>query len=169
MPQDLLKQDVNVGNIAFSWSFNEYEKYNRGKRWYWTMGLLSVALIAFAVYTANYLFALIIVLFGIIIFLQEMNEPMELDFGLTDTGIVLGTKYYAFSELEKYWIVYNPPMVKVLYFEPKSAIKHRLHIPLIDETDPVVLRDYLNQYLIEDLDKEDEPLSDRLGRMLKIQ
>ncbi len=168
MPQDLLKQDVNFGNIVYSWSFKEYEKFSRGKRWYWIMALLAAALIAYAVFTANYLFALIIVLFGIIIFLQEINEPVELDFGITDTGIVVGTKYYPFNELEKYWIVYNPPLVKVLYFEPKTAIKHRLHIPLLD-SDPVVLRDFLNQYLIEDLDKEEEPLSDRLGRLLKIQ
>ncbi|MCX6781540.1 MAG: hypothetical protein NTW66_00220 [Candidatus Magasanikbacteria bacterium] len=168
MPQDLLKQDVNFGNVVYSWSFREYEKFNRGKRWYWITGLLAALLIAYAVYTANYLFALIIVLFGIIIFLQDMNEPAELDFALTDTGIVVGTKYYPFSELEKYWIVYNPPMVKVLYFEPKSTLKHRLHIPLLD-TDPLTLRDYLNQFLIEDLEKEDEPLSDRLGRMFKIQ
>lgn len=168
MPQDLLKQDVNFGNVAYSWSFKEYDKFDRGQRWYWIMGLLAAALIAYAIYSANYLFALIIVLFGIIIFLQEINEPAELDFGITDTGIVVGTKYYPFNELEKYWIVYSPPLVKVLYFEPKSAIKHRLHIPLLD-SDPVILRDYLNQYLMEDLDREEEPLSERIGRLLKIQ
>lgn len=168
MPQDLLKQNVNIGNVQFTWSFKEYEKFQRSGRWYWVMGILAAALIAYAVMSGNYLFALIIVLFGIILVLQEMNEPAELDFGITDTGIVVGTKYYSFNELEKYWIIYNPPSVKVLYFEPKATLKHRLHIP-IDEADPIVIRDYLNMYLLEDLEKEDEPLSDRLGRLLKIQ
>jgi len=80
----------------------------------------------------------------------------------------VGTKFYPFSELEKYWIIYNPPEVKTLYFEPKNIIKHRLSVPLLD-ADPLLIRSYLNQYLFEDLDVEEEPLSDRLGRILKMQ
>jgi hypothetical protein len=168
MPQDLLKQNVNLGDIVYSWSVKEYEKFDRGRRWYVLMAIIAIALIAYAVISANYLFALIIVLFGIIILLQEMNEPMEVDFAISETGIVVGTNYFPFSELEKYWIIYNPPEIKTLYFEPKNIIKHRLSIPLLD-ADPLLIRSYLNQYLLEDLETEQEPLSDRLGRLFKMQ
>jgi len=168
MPQDLLKQNVNLGDIVYSWSVKEYEKFDRSRRWYVLMAIIAIALIAYAVISANYLFALIVVLFGIIISLQEMNEPVEVDFAISETGIVVGTKYFPFSELEKYWIIYNPPEVKTLYFEPKNIIKHRLSIPLLD-ADPLLIRSYLNQYLLEDLETEQEPLSDRLGRLLKMQ
>ena len=168
MPQDLLKQNVNLGKIAYSWKFNEYQKFDRSKRWFLIAGIFAAVLITYAAYSANYLFALIIVLTGIIIILQEMNVPTELDFAVCSGGIVVGTKYYSFSELDKYWIVYNPPEVKMIYFEPKSIFKHRLGIPL-DDVDPVELRAHLNQCLFEDLDKEDEPLSDRIGRLVKIQ
>ncbi|MFA5127852.1 MAG: hypothetical protein WC457_02500 [Patescibacteria group bacterium] len=168
MPQDLLKQNVNLGRVVYNWKINEYEKFDRSRRWYIIVGILAAVLIAYAVYSANYLFALIIVLFGIIIFLQEMNEPTELDFAICDTGIVIGSKFYSYSELEKYWIVYNPPGIKTVYFEPKNVFKHRLSAPL-DDIDPVEMRAHLNQYLFEDLDQEDEPLSDRLGRLFKMQ
>jgi len=168
MPQDLIRQNVNFGDVLFNWSFDEYEKYDRSHKWYFVAGGAILLLLIYSTVTANYLFALIIVLFAIIILLQEMRQPSKLDFAITDTGIVVGRRYYPFSELEKFWIIYNPPMVQVLYFEPKSAIKHRLHIPILDE-DPQEIRSFLNQFLEEDLDKEEEPLSDRLGRLFKIQ
>lgn len=168
MPQDLLKQNVNFGDVVYSWTIKEYEKFERGKRWYLISGVLAAGLIAYAIFSANYLFALIIVLFGIILLLQEMGEPTELEFAICETGIVVGTKYYPFSELETYWIIYNPPEITALYFEPKNILKHRMFIPL-DSADPVMIRSYLNQYLTEDLEKEEEPLSDRLGRLFKIQ
>lgn len=168
MAQDITKTNVNTGDIIFYWQIREYEKYFRGKRWYLIMSLIAGLLIVYAVYSANYLFALMIVLFGIILIMQEMNEPGEIDFGICETGIIVGNKYYSFSELEKYWIVYSPPDTKTLYFELKGIIFHRLSINL-EDANPNEIRDFLNQYLFEDLEKEEEPLSDRLGRLLKLQ
>ncbi len=168
MPQDLSKEDVNLGEVIYNWTIKEYEKYERGSRWYLVMGIFAILLIGFAVISANYLFALIIVLFAIILVLQEMNEPVELDFAITETGVVIGNKFFPFFEIEKYWLIYNPPEIKTLYFEPKTILKHRISIPL-DDVDPIELRSYLNQYLVEDIEREEEPISDRLGRILKIQ
>ena len=168
MPQDITKTDVNTGEVIFYWTIKEYEKYARGKRWYLIMSLIAGLLILYSVLTANYLFALIIVLFGIILIMQEMNEPMEMDFAICETGIVVGTKYYPYSELEKYWIIYSPPDVKILYFELKGVVFHRLGVNLGD-INPNEVRAFLNQYLFEDLENEEEPLSDRLGRLFKLQ
>lgn len=168
MPKDLIKENINPGNIVHQWSFKEYEKYVRGRRWYVVMALLAAALIIYAIVSGNYLFALIVILFGIILFLQDMQEPGKMDFAITDLGVVLGTKYYPYSDLDNFWIIYNPPEIKTLYFQTKSAIKHRLNIPLVD-VNPIDVRDYLNQFLSEDLKQEEEPLSDRISRLFKIQ
>ncbi|PIT88425.1 MAG: hypothetical protein COU29_01405 [Candidatus Magasanikbacteria bacterium CG10_big_fil_rev_8_21_14_0_10_36_32] len=168
MPKDLTKENVNPGDIAFQWIFKEYEKYSRGRGWYVVMILLVAALIIYAIVSNNYLFALIVVLFGIILFLQDMQEPAQMDFAITDSGVVLGTKYYPYSDLENFWIIYNPPETKTLYFKLKSVIKHRLTIPLAD-INPVEAREYLKQFLMEDLAQEEEPLSDRISRLFKIQ
>lgn len=168
MPKDLTKENVNPGNIVYQWTFKEYEKYSRGRRWYMVMGLLAAVCIVYAMVSGNYLFALIIILFGIILFLQDTQEPAQMDFTITDSGIVLGAKYYPYADLDNFWLIYNPPEIKTLYFSLKNAIKHRLNIPLAD-VNPVELRDYLSQFLNEDLDQEEEPLSDRISRLFKIQ
>jgi hypothetical protein len=167
MPINLNKAEANTGGVVFDWEVNEYEKHERNKRWYVITAVIGVALLLYSVISGNYLFALIVVLFGIILFLQDMQQPMQVSFTITETGIVVGNTYYPFKEITNYWMIYNPPEVKNIYFSTSSLLKHRLQVPLLDN-DPRPIREYLNQFLVEDLDQEEEPLSDRLGRMFKL-
>ena len=167
MPINLNKEQANVGNVIFAWGVNEFEKHSRSKRWYVIAGLLGAALLLYSVISGNYLFALVVVLFGIILFLQDVQPPMEVGVALTESGVIIGSKFYPFSEFRNYWIIYNPPEVKNIYFSTNNLVKHRLQIPLLDN-DPRPIRDFLNQFIVEDLEQEQEPLSDRLGRLFKI-
>lgn len=167
MPINLNKEQASVGNTVFAWGVNEYEKHTRSKRWYVMAGLLGAALLLYAVISGNYLFALVVVLFGIILFLQDVQAPLKVSVAITETGVVVGSKFYPFSEFKNYWIIYQPPEVKNIYFATNSIVKHRLQIPLRDN-DPRPIRDFLNQFIVEDLEQEQEPLSDRLGRLFKI-
>src|SRR3989344_2304059 len=167
MPVNLNKAEANIGGVVFDWEVNEYEKHDRNKRWYVITAVVGVALLLYSVISGNYLFALVVVLFGIVLFLQDMQQPMQVSFAVTETGIVVGSTYYPFKEITNYWIIYNPPEVKNIYFTTDSILKHRLQVPLLDN-DPRPIRDYLNEFLVEDLDQEEEPLSDRLGRMFKL-
>jgi hypothetical protein len=147
----------------------EYEKYERGRTWYIAMGLVGLLLLTYALISGNNSFALIIILFGIVMYLHELHEPMDINFAITDTGIVLGKKYYRYSELENFWIVYGAEKnsTRNLYFTYNGYLKHRLQVSLLDY-DPRPIRDYLTQYVVEDLEQEEEPLSDRVARLLKI-
>lgn len=167
MPINLNKAEANTGGVVFDWEVNEYEKHDRNKRWYVITAIVGIALLLYSVISGNYLFALIVVLFGIVLFLQDMQQPMQVSFAVTETGIVVGSTYYPFKEITNYWIIYSPPEVKNIYFTTNSVLRHRLQVPLLDN-DPRPIRDFLNQFLIEDLDQEEEPLSDRLGRMFKL-
>ncbi|MFA5175039.1 MAG: hypothetical protein WC430_01280 [Patescibacteria group bacterium] len=167
MPQDFLNGNVNVGEAVYQWEVKEYEKYQRGRRWYAIMGFVGISILAYALITSNYLFALIVALFGIILFLFDMQEPAKVQFAITTTGIILGEKFYRWSEFDSFWIVYAPPEVKNLYFKTNGVFRHRLQVPLLD-SDPRPVRDYIGRFLNEDLEQEEEPLSDRLARVFKI-
>ncbi len=167
MPKDITRVDVPLGEIVFNWEVKEYEKYVRDRRWYIVMGGIGVLLVAYALFTANYLFALIIILFAIVMYLHDMQDPIDIPFAITTTGIVLGVKHYRYSELTNFWLIYNPNEVKNLYFTLNNTIKHRLQVPLLDN-DPLAIREYLLRYIPEDLDQEEEPLSDKWARILKI-
>ena len=167
MPKNLNNEQINVGDVVFEWDLKEYENHDRNRRWYMVMGSLFVLLILYAVLTANNMFALIIILFAIILFLQNMKEAPQVGFFITETGIVIGAKYYPFSELEDFWMIYEPPLVKNLYFSTGNMINHRISIPLLDN-DPRPIRDFLITYLEENLEEEEEPMTERFARILKL-
>ena len=64
-------------------------------------------------------------------------------------------------------MIYNPPEVKNLYFRLKNIVRFRVKIPLLDY-DPRPIREYISQFLTEEVEHEEEPLSDRLARVFKI-
>ena len=168
MPKDLTKQEANTGRIVFEWGVREYEQYERSRQWYLVAATLGIGLIVYGLFSANYLFALVIILFGIVLYLHEMQEPIEVYFAITETGIVLGKKYYKYGELEGFWMIYNPPEIKNLYFRLKNVVKFRVKIPLSDLYDPNDIKGYLRLFLAEETEHDEEPLSDRLARLLKI-
>ena len=167
MPVDLTKTQVNTGKTVYQWLVKEYEKYWRSPRWYAVMAIIGVAMIIYSVVSANYLFTLIVVLVGIVTFLHDSQEPRDVPFAIMERGILLGKKFYLFSELKNFWILYDPPYLKQLYFELDNMLKHRLYVPLMDY-DPRPIREYLAKYLEEDLEQDEEPMIDRLTRMIKI-
>jgi hypothetical protein len=167
MPKDLTRESVNTGEVVYEWVIKEYEEYDRSTRWYISMFVLGAALIGYALYTANYLFALILVLFGIVLYLHEMQSPLDVYFAITQTGIIIGKRFYRFSELTNFWVIYNPPVSKNLYFRLGGTIRNRLRIPLLNY-DPRPIREVLLQFIEEDAEQEDEPISDRLARVFKI-
>ena len=157
-----------VGDTHIEWSVPEYEQYSRGPYWYIIMGSISLILVIYAVFTGNFLFALILILAGIIMFLQSHQMPRQISFKITETGLVLGRKFYSYNEFENFYLFYNPPEVKTLFIQPVSVMQPALRIPLLDQN-PLEVKFALRQYIAEDAGKSEEPTSDTLSRRFKIQ
>lgn len=166
MPQPITN-DLPVGNILHEWEVSEYERHERGTRWYVIMTIIGLFLVGYAIFTNNFLFALVIVLFAVIIFLQNHQDPHVVEFKITDVGVILSNRFYAYSELSDFYIIYNPPEVKMLFLEPDSTLRPRIRVPLLN-IDPNEIRFTLRQYLPENLEKEEEPLSDKVAREWKL-
>lgn len=168
MPKDLSRENVPLGTIAHQWIINEYRQYEHSRAWLFSMAVIGIALLAYALYTGNNSFAVIIVLFAVILYLHQQQRPLEMNIAITENGVVVGRKLYRYSELDSFWIVYEPGEVKNLYFMVNGLVKNRLSLPLGD-MDPRPIRRYLSQFVIENTAEEDEPLSDKLTRVFKIQ
>lgn len=151
----------------FVWEVPSFERRERGRGWYVTMILVATFFVAYAVYTANFLFAFLILLMGILLLLTSRQEPVSMLVQIGDNGLVVNGKLYLYQDLDTFSIIYQPPVVKVLYLETRNILTPRLRIAL-DEQDPVEIRQHLKQYLREDLDLRGEYVSDIVGRLLKI-
>lgn len=167
MPK-VLTEDLLIGEPIHEWMVKEYSRVNRGPWWYITMITLGIIFVVYALWTDNFLFALIVILFGIILYLQSNQESPEVVFAITDLGVVVGHKFYTFREFNSFYIIYQPPEVKTLFLQTKSAFRPIVRVPL-EDMNPVEVRSTLLQYLEEDVEKQEEPLGDLVSRRWKIQ
>src|SRR3989344_1334349 len=154
------------GKVFFQWSFLEFPHYERNRQWYAWLAVVVGLLILYSIFSANFLFALISIITALIILLFHQSKN-EVNFKITEDGILVNAKFYDYKELENFYIIYEPPQVKTLYFEPKSFFNPRIPVDLQNQN-PVKIRETLKKYLAEDIERENEPLSDQTSRMLKL-
>ena len=158
---------MEQGKSVVSWQIDEYPRHERSVLWYVGATTIGLALLIYALVTLNFLFAFVIMMFGIIMLITATRTPGKITVAIKEDGIAVGRRFMPWKDLEKFWIIYEPPTVKSLYLDFKMMWRPHLAIPL-GSNNPVAVRAALLKYLEEDLAKEDEPLSDYVGRLLKI-
>ncbi|MFA5030579.1 MAG: hypothetical protein WC495_03260 [Patescibacteria group bacterium] len=155
------------GKRHASWVFPEFEDHNRGRRWYIIASIILVGIIIYGIASANYLFAVFFALAAFVYAIRIPRKPRLISLAITEDGLEVHETFYAYKDLEKFWIVYEPPEVKTLYITFTSKIRPLLTIPL-ESQNPLVIREILLRYLKEDLERDEELLSDVLQRKLKL-
>jgi hypothetical protein len=150
-----------------SWEVYDRPKYERGRMWHIGMAVFGLGLLIYAIASANFLFALIIVMFSLVTYLSSMSEPKRIKFAVTDSGIALGEAFYLYKDVSRYWFIYEPPQVRTLYLEFKNTLRPRVTVDLGD-MNPNQVRQVLGNFVREDFNEDEEPFSDFLGRVLKI-
>ena len=166
MANENKNQAPDRGQVLFSWSFSEFPRYERNQSWYVWLAVAVIFLLIYSFFAANFLFGLITLITALIILLFHQTNG-KVEFRITEDGILVNQRFYEYKTLKNFYIIYEPPEVKTLYFEPKSIFSPRVPIDLGSQ-DPVKIREILKQYLAEDLERENEPLSDQTSRLLKL-
>ena len=151
-----------------SWEISEYDRPERSWKWYLIASIVGLLLVIYSLFTANFLFALIIIMAAIIIVLHGRQEPKMVKFMADTEGISIGSKFYDYDEFKHVSVIYKVrDNTKNLYLTFSNALKNRLSIPLMDQ-DPLLVRNFLVSYIEEDLDRTDEPLSESLSKLLRL-
>ncbi len=162
------KQTINFGRELEKWKVPEYEKHDRSRRWYITAIIVFLLFLLYAFVTADFLFAVILIVSGLIMVLHDGKDPEMVNFIITTEGVIIGRKFYDYDEIKNFSIVYKPSFgVKKLYFEFKNALTPRLTVPLLD-MNPLPIRENLLKYIPEDLERTNEPLSEALAKLFKL-
>jgi hypothetical protein len=162
-----VQEAVILDQDQFVWETVSYKKYDRSKSWYFAMAMAAILFVAYAVITANFLFAFIVILTVILLLLLGSREPRPILVQVGMDGLVWDGSLHLYEDIDDFAIVYNPPVAKTLYVNFRSAARPRLAIQL-EDVDPVDLRAFLGQFVREDGDLRGEPISDIVGRLLKL-
>lgn len=155
------------GRILLEWEYFDRPLYDRGRTWYMVMLAGGSVLLLYALISANFLFALIIVMFALVIYVSTIFEPTKHTLKLTEDGLDLGSAFVPYRDVEKFWFYYEPPTAKNLYLEFRNTFRPRLRVEL-GEQNPNRVREALAKFVQEDLEQVDEPLSDQISRIFKL-
>ncbi len=167
MPEEKITSD-DRGKELHAWDFPEFIKYTFTKRWLMIMAVLGVAVLTYAILNKIYLLIIIEILLLVIYLTRARRNPATINIKIMEDGVTLSNnKFYPWSDLKNFWIIYEPPEVKNLYLEFKTGIRPTLTIPL-ETQNPLSIRKTLLEYLPEDMEKENEPFSDGLSRTMKL-
>jgi hypothetical protein len=154
-----------LSGALLHWQAPEYEKYEKGRKWYLYVALILLAIIGYAVYTDSPIMAITFILIGVVGYIFLNRNPQVINFAITHDGIIAGREMYDFDSIKSFWIFYEPHDIKVISLHTKSMLLPYVHIPIHDE-DPVEIRSVLLEYIPEA--KQDPSLVDTLERLIGI-
>ncbi len=160
-------QLAGPGRAVIAWEIDEYPRQMRSRNWYVIAGVIGAGLIIYAIATANFLFAVIILMAGVITLISDFKEPDRITVALTTTGFVIGETYYDFRAIRDFSIAYDPPDVKLLYLTFRQFWQPMVAIPL-EDIDPNSVRGELLPFCLENLDRTSETLTEVLRRVYKL-
>jgi|SRR6056297_91083 len=168
---DSAKQGEQLSNIPeekeiLKWSFPEAVDYDRSRNWYViAIGILAL-MIVYSLFIANFLFAIFLILFSVVMMLQVRRTSQSVEFKVLDKGILIGEKFYNWSDIKSFRII-NEPKPKRVYFDLRNSVLPDISIPL-KVHDSIEVARILKQYLDEDKETKGENIIDILSRWLKI-
>jgi len=150
--------------IHLEWITPEFEHQEKNKSWFLISGLIAAGLFLWAIFTKNFLFALLIVLGYFSLSVHAVKKPKEIKVMITPRGVKIDRVLYEYDSLKSFWIFYDPPRTRELSLKSRKRIMPYIKIPL-GEMNPVKVRQTLIKYIPER--KQDESLIDNLAKNLK--
>lgn len=163
----MAEQNQIKGEILMEWTFPEFVRHERSRGWYIAYIVFTLAMFALALRIENYTFFAVLFLASLILLIRLRRTPPDIHFAIREEGVEVGSGFYPWREFKDFWIIYRPPEVKKVYLHFTSSIRPDLDVAL-ESQNPLVVRQFLNEHLIENKAKEEEPLSDQLTRFFKI-
>ncbi|MEK7550133.1 MAG: hypothetical protein AAB519_04110 [Patescibacteria group bacterium] len=139
---------ASYGKLLLGWESPEHEPFELGPRSRRYGTAILIVIIAYALFTNSPLMAITFILIGIIIYLFQHHEPRTLFYGITTRGVVSGDHFYAFDDIESYYIFSEPPFEDILSLHIRGAFLTHAHVPLLDVTHEQINR-ALYEYIPE--------------------
>ncbi|MFZ2681559.1 MAG: hypothetical protein WAZ14_00445 [Patescibacteria group bacterium] len=158
---------IDVGRVLLAWEAWEFEPTERSTRWYVIAATLGLGMLVYALLSANFVFALIIVMFAVIMLMRDLRKPARVQVAITTDGVVFKNEFFPFADIKDFSIIYEPPAIKNLYLGFNGKLTPMMSIPL-EDADPIQVREELLPFIFENLDRDAESLTDTLSRVYKL-
>lgn len=164
---EIAEEAIDAGAPMMSWESWEFPPVQRSTRWYILASVLGLFLMLYAVFTANFIFGVIVLMFAVITLLRDLKRPERILVHITSKGLVFGDEFYPFDTIRDFSLTYDPPTLNSLYVSFHGRFSPMLSIGL-EELNPNEVRSTLLPFVFENLEREGESLTDVLRRVYKL-
>lgn len=148
-----------------TWEAPEFEYHEKGVGWYWTIILVTLILLIVALFQQNFLFAIFIIMAGILAVVWSREMPSIINFSITQEGIGIGDKnIYHYEDLASFSILEHRHGTE-LVLKRKNNLSQPVKIPLEEgraEAIQAIMREKLPEKDFE------ESLPDSIFRFIKF-
>jgi hypothetical protein len=149
--------------VLFSWNGPSFMQSEKTTRWYLMAGLVILGIIGYSAWQKDwFVIGVAIIVSAILFWYTHAMVPQDVNYRLTPMGVYVDEKFYPFSEMHSFWMVYNQS-VKSLYIVFRKKYLPALVIN-IEKLDPLVLKGYLLKKLPEQ-ESRGESLVDKFTRI----
>ena len=135
------------------WHAYEHEHIERGRDWYWALGIFAVAVSLISALLGNILFGILILVAAGTLAALASSPPPLVEFELSDRGIRVGETMHRYEEIISFWVEDHDANPPVLLVDTIKWLSPNLVIPLSD-ADPRLVRAYLAERVEETPMKE---------------
>lgn len=111
---------MNDTHIILEWTAPERPPHGRGKGWYLIAGCLATALLAYALWTQAWTFAVVIVLLAVVYGILHGKPPLVHHVQITEEGLQWDKQLIAWGELTSFWMLQGKGYVE-LHIDRKRA------------------------------------------------
>lgn len=142
-----------------SWRVEEYVHREKGPDWYWALGVVAIAGAATAIIFHDTLFAIFIIMAGLILGFYAARKPDVIDIAISDDGIQIRSYFYPFEKLKGFAVDENE-LGNHLIIESDRMVTPIISIPLPLTIDTDALTALLKTRL------EEKPLKEQISHRL---
>lgn len=117
-----------------SWSAAEHEFVYKNATWYLAVGGLALILVIIALWQSNYFFAIFVIIAAVVLASFGKRRPKVFEFRVTEEGVGVGEKFYAFEQLESFMAREREGSLHELIVKQKTYVNPYVRIPVDSET-----------------------------------
>ncbi|MEK7627082.1 MAG: hypothetical protein AAB397_00670 [Patescibacteria group bacterium] len=161
----LINNDNVSRNNAMEWQALEFQYFSKSRIWFAVLFFIAVVIEIYFIVSGDFFAFATFLLVFFVVFLYAVKKPRFLRLKIDNQGVYIDSKLYAFDEMKSFWLSYDPPEIKEIFFKRKGTIYADLIIPLGNQ-DPVIARIFLKKYLPEV--KKEESLFEALMKKIRF-
>jgi len=156
--------EYEADTLYHEWNAPEFTHKEKDRKWYLYVGAGTIGIVALFIFYGSGLTALLFGMFGVIFLFMGSQKPRNIEYSLSPLGVKIGDKHHDYTEFESFWIHYTPEVQEVS-LKSKKTFSPYVKL-LIEEQDPIHIRQMLSNYLLEE--HQEEEITDILLRKIKF-